>query len=142
MIVLVGFNELESSLFRKASEELLIAKRITYFDSVPELLAAREPTSMEHAPLDYPRVITMNIDAPDCLAELQQLKQTRNWKKIPVIGFGFLEAPDVVTSFYGSGGASCIRKPDTYEQLVETTRTAMGYWLSMSIMPCDYLREA
>ena len=142
MIVLLSFDERERSLFGKASEELRIAKRISYFDDANELLANPSKSSKERAPLDYPRVIVMNIDAPTCQEDLAQLKSTHNWKKIPVIGYGFLTGATDVSDFYSAGGASCIRKPNTYHELVETTRAAMGYWLSMSIMPCDYLREA
>ena len=141
MIVLIGFNDLERSLFEKASLELRIAKRITHFPSVDELFENRAASSRERVPLDFPRVIVMNIDAATCTDEMATLKATHNWKKIPIIGYGFLESPSDVTTFYSKGGASCIRKPATYAELVETTRAAMGYWLSMSILPCDYLRE-
>jgi DNA-binding response OmpR family regulator len=142
MIVLISFNDLERSLFEKASGELRIANRISYFEDADALIANRSESSKERAPLDYPRVIVMNIDAPNCLSDLRQLKQTNNWMKIPVIGYGFLTGETDVSDFYGAGAASCIRKPATYAKLGATTRAAMGYWLSMSIMPCDYLREA
>jgi len=142
MIVLVGFNGLERSLFEKASEELQIANRINYFENTDELFSNRSASSTDQMPFDFPRVIVMNIDSPTCTDEMVTLKATHNWKKIPIIGYGFLESPSDVTTFYSKGGASCIRKPATYAELVETTRAAMGYWLSMSILPCDYLREA
>lgn len=142
MIVLTSFNDLERSLFERASNELRIANRIKYFDSVETLFDNRASSSLERAPLDFPRVIAMNIDADNCLDDLKALKQRPNWRKIPVIGYGHFEDPKDITAFYSTGGASCVRKPSTYEGLVETTRTAMGYWLSLSTLPCDYLKEA
>ncbi len=142
MIVLTSFNDLERSLFEKASVELRIANRIKYFDNTEVLFDNRASSSLERAPLDFPRVIVMNIDAPNCLNDLKELKQRPNWRKIPVIGYGHFEDPKDITSFYSAGGASCVRKPATYAGLVETTRTAMGYWLSLSTLPCDYLKEA
>jgi len=142
MIALVSFNEHERSLFEKASIELRIEKRIAYFENVDDLFANRKTSSRERQPLDFPRVIAMNIDTESCLDAMAKIKSTPNWKKIPVIGYGALDNTQDVTRFYGAGGASCIRKPGSYAELVETTRAAMGYWLSMSVMPCDYLREA
>ncbi len=142
MIVLVSFNDTEQSVFRKASTELRIANRIKYFDSTNALFDNRSASSLERAPLDFPRVIVINIDSPTCLADVKALKQRPNWRKIPVIGYGHFENPDDITSFYSAGGASCVRKPASYKELVETTRTAMGYWLSLSTLPCDYLKEA
>jgi len=142
MIVLVSFNGLERSLFEKASDELEIAKRISYYEDISDLYAKRAESASNNRPFEFPRVIVMNIDDERCPSDMAKLKSTDNWKKIPVIGYGFLSNPSDVTRFYGSGGASCIRKPATYQELVETTRAAMGYWLSMSVLPCDYLREA
>lgn len=142
MIVLISFDGDERSLIEKAGVELRIEKRMSYFSSLEQLLENPAAGSRERAPLDYPRVIVMNIDAPTCMDDLAALKSLENWKNIPVVGYGFLENTQDVSEFYGRGGASCIRKPETYEELVETTRAAMGYWLSMSTMPCDYMREA
>lgn len=142
MIVLVSFSELEVSLFKKASKELRIDKRIHYFENREALTSHCLKSAQRPGDALYPRVIVVNIDSETCLEDMRTLKKTDNWRKIPIIGYGFLENPDDVTGFYGAGGASCIRKPATYEELVETTRAAMGYWLSMSTLPCDYLIEA
>lgn len=142
MIALVSFSDLEESLFRKASAELEIGHRIFYFAGIDRMIAAFAENGDGKLAGSFPRAIVMNMDAPSCIMELGRLKETEKWQKIPVIGYGFLEAADDITGFYGAGGASCIRKPQSYEELVETTRAAMGYWLSMSTLPCDYLREA
>lgn len=139
MIMLVSFNGLERSLFEKASEELGIARRIRYLDGISELLSVKSGPAEQNI---YPRAVVMNIDSSTCLSDLQTIKSTNNWRKIPVIGYGFLENESDITTFYGNGGASCIRKPSSYVELVETTRAALGYWLSLSTLPCDYLREA
>jgi len=142
MIALVGFNEDERSVIDKAAIELRIEKRVVNFINIDDLFENRKTSSRERQPLDFPRVVVMNIDDKNCLDYMAKMKSTPNWKKIPTIGYGNLEDTQDVTRFYGAGGASCIRKPETYEDLVNTTRAAMGYWLSMSVMPCDYLREA
>lgn len=142
MIALVSFDGLERSLFEKASVELEIDHRIQYFDALDALFRHHNDTAREAKSSAYPRVVVMNIDDADCIPNMTKLKATGNWDKIPIIGYGFLANPTEVTDFYGAGGASCIRKPATYAELVETTRAALGYWLSMSILPCDYLREA
>jgi len=142
MIVLVSFGELEVSLFKKASTELRIDKRINYFDSRDALTSHCLKSAQRPGDALYPRVIVVNIDSETCIEDVRALKKTDNWRKIPIIGYGFLEDPNDVSEFYGAGGASCIRKPASYAELVDTTRAAMGYWLSMSTLPCDYLVEA
>jgi len=142
MIVLVSFEEQEISIFKKASTELRIDKRINYFDDREALTSHCLKSAQRPGDALYPRVIVVNIDSETCLDDMRILKKTDNWKKIPIIGYGHLEGPDDVSGFYGAGGASCVRKPASYSELVETTRAAMGYWLSMSILPCDYLLEA
>jgi len=142
MIVLVSFGELEVSLFRKASTELRIDKRINYFDGIEALTSHCLRSAQRPGDALFPRVIVMNIDSETCIEDMRSLKQTDKWMKIPIIGYGFLKDDGDVTKFYGAGGASCIRKPDSYQELVDTTRAAMGYWLSMSTLPCDYLLEA
>ena len=142
MIALVSFDGIERSLFEKAAQELAIDHRIHYFNAVDDLFTHHGAVASEAKSRVYPRVIVMNIDDAACISSMGTLKATGNWDKIPVIGYGFLTEPTHVTDFYGAGGASCIRKPDTYAELVETTRGALGYWLSMTTLPCDFLREA
>ena len=142
MIILVSFDSNERSLIEKASHELQIADRITHYDGIDDLFEKRRESVEGGLLREYPRVIIMNIDHENCLADMAKAKAADNWKTIPIIGYGFLKSESDVTEFYGAGGASCIRKPHSYAEMVATTRGAIGYWLSMSTLPCDYLREA
>ena len=140
MIVLIAFPELERSLYEKSAKVHGIDGLHTYYDRVDQLLARdREPGGTR-----FPRVVVVNLDDPARSWErtLAALKSRPKWRKIPVIGFGFLDQENIVADFYGCGGASCVRKPDTYQELEDTVKTMMGYWFNLSILPCDYLREA
>jgi len=144
MIVLIGFPDVERTFTEKAFVELGIDDRCKFFDTLEGVFEFCAQTSDERRTATFPRVFVFNIDVPGetWKSDLTALKSTNGWKSIPAIGYGFLTDQSDIPEFYAHGGVSCIRKATSYEELLESTRTAMGYWLGMSTMPCDYLKEA
>ena len=141
MIVLIGFPELERSLVNKPFTEIEINGRGRFYDDMETMRASFGGASHRAR---FPRVIVQNLDVAHATwtGALRDLKAAENWRSIPVIGFGFLEDRGDVTTFYSLGGASCIRKPDTYAELVGIVKTAMQYWLNVSILPNRFLCPA
>jgi len=142
MILVVNFNLVENAMLEKVSGELGIAQRCCYLQTpvtTPQELGD-EFDSPQNA---LPRVVIMNLDSyeADWKALLGNMKADPVWRFVPALGFGFLENTDDVRKFYELGGASCIRKPHGYEGLKQITKTAIGYWLDVSYMPCDFMND-
>ncbi len=142
MILIVNFNIVENALLEKVSEELGFAERCQY---IQEPMTTPQDLSEQYQRPNgaLPRVIILNLDSADAdwKTLLTNLKADEVWRFVPVLGFGFLEPSDVVRTFYQLGGASCIRKPHGYDGLSEITKTAMGYWLDVSFLPCDFMTD-
>ncbi len=140
MIVLISFPELERTLFGKAAQELDIAQHVRYVD--PE-----DATNMavlhahKHGGKGFPKVLILNLDdkTNDWRDVLSTLKAHEDWQKIPVMGFSFLTDNSIVEEFYRLRGASVIRKPQTYADLLMITKNAMRYWLNVATLPDEIL---
>ena len=143
MIVLISFSELETSLFGKVAVEAGIAHHVRYIpDATGNDIDAFHAT-LAHAEKAYPKVLVLNLDHPsgNWRDVLGTLKANPSWRKIPVLGFSFLEEPGIVEEFYALRGASLIRKPNNFEELRTITKTAMKYWLSVATLPNEYLTQ-
>ena len=140
MILVVNFNVVENAMLEKVSTELGFAERCQYIQGI--VTTPMELSELfERTDDSLPRVIIINLDSYDAdwKALLKNLKEDEIWRFIPVLGFSFLEDPSIVEDFYQLGGASCIRKPHGHDGLTEITKTAMGYWLDVSFLPCDFM---
>ncbi len=143
MIVLISFTELETFLFDKAATEVGVAQHVRYInDASPDDVSVFH-AQLQHARKAYPKVLILNLDNAenDWRPILTTLKENEHWKKIPVLGFSFSDSADIVEEFYAMRGASLIRKPNSYEQLVNITKTAMQYWMTVTTLPNEYLTQ-
>lgn len=142
MILVVNFNLVENALLEKVSTDLGFAERCQY---VQEMVTTPQELAQQFERTDnaLPRVIIINLDSAeaDWKTLLKNLKEDQVWRFVPVLGFGFLENTDAVEEFYQFGGSSCIQKPHGYEGLSEITKTALGYWLDVSFLPCDFMTD-
>jgi|GEM_PF-4878394 len=140
MIVLISFPELEKSLFGKAAQEMDIAEHIRYVEP-SDAMDTKAFHIEKHGGRGFPKVLILNLDdtTNDWRDVLTTLKSHEDWQKIPVMGFSFLEDPGVVEEFYRLRGASVIRKPQTYSDLLTITKNAMQYWLNVATLPNEIL---
>ena len=140
MIVLISFPETEKRLFAKAAKTAGIAKHVRYIDPEDamdmEVLHSRRPGGK-----GFPKVLILNLDDThnDWRDVLRTLKNDDAWKKIPVMGISRLEDKGTLEDFYRLRGASCIRKPQTYAELLSITKRAMRYWLNVATLPNEIL---
>lgn len=140
MIVLISFPELECSLFSKAAHEMDIAHHIRYIEPEDAMDIKALHTS-QYGGKGFPKVLILNLDdtANDWRDVLSTFKAHEDWQKIPVMGFSFLTDTSIVEEFYRLRGASVIRKPQTYAELLIITKNAMRYWLNVATLPDEFL---
>lgn len=96
----------------------------------------REGAFADPAIAPTPSLILLDLDMPrmgglECLTEI---KSDPDLSHIPVIIFTSSRKEDDVVAGYKHGAASFIRKPVTFDKLVETIRTVDLYW-SLSELP-------
>lgn len=83
-----------------------------------------------------PSLVLLDLDMPRMggLECLKEMKNDPNLSYIPVIIFTSSKKEEDVVDAYKHGAASFIRKPVTFDKLVETIRTVDLYW-SLSELP-------
>ena len=140
MIVLISFSDLERSLFGKVAQEMDIAQHVRYVEP-EDATNTRVLHAHKHGGRGFPKVLILNLDdkTNDWRDVLATLKAHDDWQKIPVMGFSFLTDKTVVEEFYRLRGASVIRKPQTYADLLTITKNAMCYWLNVATLPDEIL---
>lgn len=143
MILVVSFNELENSLFEKVVSDLGISHICRYINHQSISDVNKLVTALDDPTGALPRVIVLNLDCQnaDWKALLTDLKKDAVWRFVPVLGFGFLDDPEVVNSFYSLGGTSCVQKPHGYDDLTSITEATLRYWFDFSYLPCDVLTD-
>jgi DNA-binding NarL/FixJ family response regulator len=143
MIVLISFSELESSLFRKASEEVGIADHVRYIDNATADNIDVLHAQLVHAKKAYPKVMVINLDDKenDWRDILGALKSTEGWKNIPILGMSFSNSAELIEEFYAMRGASLIQKPDSYSELIDITQKALSYWMNVATLPNEVLNQ-
>ena len=140
MIVLISFTEMERHLFDRAAKAVGIAPHVRYIEP-KDAMDMEVLHSRRRGGKGFPKVLILNLDDThnDWRDVLNTLKQDASWKNIPVMGISFLEDPKIVEDFYRLRGASCIRKPETYADLLSVTRKTMSYWLNVATLPNEIL---
>jgi len=80
---------------------------------------------------DYPALILLDLNMPGMLG-LQALKEIRNDKKfsqIPIIVLTTSTLPLDRRTSYELGASCFLRKPDSYAELVDITKSIVKLWL-------------
>ncbi len=143
MILVVNFNFIENSMLEKVATDVGIADRCRYLDG--EISSTRELISvLDDTKGVLPRVVIVNLDSADAdwKSLVTDLKADKIWRFVPILGFSFLDDPATMDMFYALGGTSCIKKPHGYDGLKAITESAIGYWLDVSFLPCDFIDYA
>lgn len=143
MIILVSFSELECSLFAASSAALKAEARIRCIDGIGSIEDTVLAEMSEHARITYPNAIVLNLDVKRShwRQNLLLLKNNGFWRRIPVVGVGFLEEAEAVEEFYALGGASCIRKPDSDAAFMDVAKSVIGYWLHVAVLPDQFVES-
>ncbi len=84
-----------------------------------------------------PQLILLDLNMPkkDGREALAEIKQNKNFKRIPVIIFSTSRSEDDIQKTYDLGVNCYIAKPNTYSELLELTKKIGDYWFKTVELP-------
>jgi len=90
-----------------------------------------------HTGEDLPDLILLDLNMPkkDGRECIEELKQDAQFRRIPIVVLTTSDAEEDILHSYENGASSYIRKPVTFEKLVEVARMLGGYWLGIVELP-------
>ncbi len=80
-------------------------------------------------------LLDLNMPRKDGREALREIKRDARFQKIPVLVFTTSESEDDIGNTYGLGSNSFIRKPVTFEELVEIVKIIYAYWFGIVSLP-------
>jgi CheY-like chemotaxis protein len=123
-------------IMRKASFSVPIY-RCTNGDDALDFLY-RHGQSSSSSVLEYPTMILLDLNLPgtDGREVLQQIKQDKEFKTIPVVVLTTSFNPQDIEICYRHGVNSYIIKPMDLQKLKKTVQTLIEYWFEIVTLPC------
>lgn len=123
-------------LVRDAFEEAHLANRLTMVNDGEELMdyLCRRPPYEEAA---RPNIILLDLNMPrkDGREALKEIKGSTELRRIPVVVLTTSSAEEDIVRSYDLGVSSYIRKPVTFDKLVDVVRTFGRYWFEIVELP-------
>ncbi|MDJ0613844.1 MAG: hypothetical protein QNJ29_09205 [Rhizobiaceae bacterium] len=142
MLAFVGFLDWEQDLLEKAANELEVAHRCEFRDSIEAFnengslnwSATGEPT--------IPALVFLNVvgSTEEWRDNIKRLKAHHVLAGVPIVGLGNLPV-EHVPLLYGLGASSYIDKPETFEEMTEIAAITLRYWLEYTKLPKKFLDE-
>ena len=121
--------------FKKARLDVLL-HRVTDGESLLDYLTNRgNYKNVTRFPSPDIILLDLNMPRKDGREALRELKSEEQFQKIPVLVFTTSESDDDIGRSYGLGGNSFIRKPVTFEELVEIVKIIHAYWFGIVSLP-------
>jgi CheY-like chemotaxis protein len=126
----------DQMLVRHAFEDARLLNKLTVVNNGEELLSylRREPPYEDTV---RPGLILLDLNMPrmDGREALREMKQDPLLRSIPVVVLTTSSAEDDVSSSYDLGVSTYIRKPVTFEKLVEVIQGIGRYWFEIAELP-------
>jgi CheY-like chemotaxis protein len=110
--------------------------RCTNGDTALDFVYQDLSVSQERAIL-RPSVILLDLNIPgtDGREVLEQLKQDRSYKEIPIVIFTTSSNPQDIEFCYENGANGYLIKPVDSEELERTVQAFVDYWLQVNVSP-------
>lgn len=123
-------------LVRDAFHEAHLGNNLTMVEDGEELLAYVRREG-KYSDVNRPDVILLDLNMPrkDGREALAEIKADRALRNIPVIVLTTSNAEEDILRSYDLGVSSYIRKPVTFEKLVEVLRAFGTYWFEIVELP-------
>lgn len=129
----------DQAFTRDAMTESRLANELIIVEDGQELLdyLRREGHYAEPAKAPRPGLILLDLKMPrkDGLEALEELKADPTLRQIPVVVLTTSRADEDISRSYALGVNSFIRKPVTFEGLVEAIRGLGRYWFEIVELP-------
>lgn len=122
-------------LLKKAIEESDPDMEIFFSANGEELITqVKEHFSRDHK---LPKLILLDLRMPKLsgIETLKIIKSDPIFQMIPVLTMSISDTDEEVFEAYKNGANSFIKKPTTYEGLLEFVKTIHGYWFSTVTLP-------
>lgn len=126
---------------REAFEESRLANDFRTVGDGVELLEylRREGAYSEPGAAPRPGLILLDLQMPrmDGFQTLEQIRSDPSFTRIPVVVMTTSGADEDIARSYDAGANSYVRKPVTFEGLVDAVRAMGRYWLEIVELPRD-----
>lgn len=119
-------------LTRTAFEENDVACRMLFAEDGTEVFDFLNKTGkFETLEPDLPNIIMLDLNMPkkDGKQVLQEIKNSPEFRHIPVIIFTTSKSPEDIRLLYKMGASSFITKPSSFDKLLEVTKSIGKYWV-------------
>ena len=137
--ILMAEDDVEDQmLVREAFEEARLANEIAIVSDGEELLDYLNQRG-KYSDVSHPHIILLDLNMPrkDGREALREIKADPKLRRIPVIVLTTSSAEEDIISTYDMGISSYIRKPVTFDKLVDLVRELGRYWLEIVELPPD-----
>ncbi len=137
--ILMAEDDVEDQmLVREAFEEARLANDLAIVNDGEELMAYLHQDG-KFADVSYPHIILLDLNMPrkDGREALKEIKSNPRLRRIPVIVLTTSSAEEDIISTYDMGISSYIRKPVTFDKLVDLVKELGRYWLEIVELPPD-----
>jgi two-component system response regulator len=139
VILLVDDDDDDRLLIQRALEEsgteselFAVADGVELFDYLHRRNAFQYP-----ALAPRPSIVLLDLNMPrmDGHQVLRSLKETDCLRGVPIVVLTTSSAQDDVRECYELGCASYIRKPSSFDEMVDIMKTVSHYWLTVVEIP-------
>ena len=142
IVILMADDDHEDREFaREAFQESRLANDFRTVGDGVELLQylRREGAYAASGAAPRPGLILLDLQMPrmDGFQTLEQIRSDPSFARIPVIVMTTSGADEDIARSYDSGANSYVRKPVTFEGLVDAVKTMGRYWLEIVELPRD-----
>jgi two-component system, response regulator len=138
-ILIVEDNDDDYDAMTRAFEEVPLENALLRCKSGREAMAylRRENDAEAARTEDRPGLILLdlNMHGMDGRKVLQLIKEDEKLKGIPVVIVTTSGNEQDILSCYKLGANAYVRKPDSFEELVELAKQCKGFWLKTASMP-------
>jgi CheY-like chemotaxis protein len=138
-ILIAEDDEDDYLLTIEALKEAGIDKQVKWVKDGEELMNYLEPTgkALRKAEAGYPSLILLDLNMPrkDGREVLEEIKNHRTLRKIPVVVLTTSKAETDINHAYDLGVNSYIQKPVRFSEFVEVIKVLSHYWFQIVKLP-------
>lgn len=139
VILLAEDDEDDYTLIRDALEEARVLNPLLRVRDGVELLEylRRQGKFAEPGKSPVPGLVLLDLNMPrmDGRTALKEMKADPDLRAVPVVVLTTSKSEEDVLASYDIGASTFIRKPVTFEGLVEVAKTLQHYWFEIVELP-------
>lgn len=131
LILYAEDSQIEQELFKQALKEHDFSFDVTFFNHGESLLnyLAKSDGNEEKYPLPSLIMLDWQMPVKSGLETLDILKQSKNWRNIPVVIFSSHDDPEIIQLAYQSYANAYIKKPLDYDDLPKILLAIENFWM-------------